>query len=174
MSRSIREYMQVPPPDSRSNTSYGNAGGGNFSAPRMSSAEYPYTEPADDNTPDDMEMTNAIDTKAAITRYRPSSPRDSIADPSSFIDGSSRIHEDAPYTAGGSSTRIFTTGPGRHIGSTKGWASTPDPFPGDDDPVYTLHDIFDDDERYIGRAERDMCVIEALRPRPVYKLKQRK
>lgn len=141
----------------------------------MEQDTYPYDIPDDGDVLDDMDLAAGIDTKADITRYRPSSPNDSIADPSSFIDGSTRIHEDGPYTAGASASRIFTTGPGRHIGSTKGWASSPDPLPGDDDPTYMLRDLFDDEERYLKRVNRDVRVIEALRPKPIAtKNRQRK
>lgn len=127
----------------------------------MEQDTYPYDMPDDGDVLDDLGFASEIDTKAGITRYRPSSPNDSIPDPSSFIDGSTRIHED------GYRSRIFTTGPGRHIGSTKGWVSSPDPLPGDDDPTFTLQDLFDDEERYMKRVQRDVRVIEALRPRDI-------
>lgn len=154
--------MGPPALDARSNTSYGNTNG-MFMTNKMSQAEYPYQNPADEGDDIDMDI-DGLDTKVIGTRIRASSPHDSIADPSSFVDGSTRMHEDAPYT-GGSSTRIFTTGPGRHIGSMKGWSSSPDPLPGDDDPEYYLKDIFDDEERYMKRINRDVRIIEALDPK---------
>lgn len=167
--------MQIPAPDSRSDTSYGNAGGSSFSAPRKSQGSYPYVEPCDDPQMDDMELVNGIDTKLNTTRYRPSSPADSIADPSSFIDGSSRIHEIGAGSAGGLAGKMFTTGNHHGIGSMKGWSSSPTPLPGDDDPEYTLKDIFDEEGRYLKRVQRDVQVIEALHQRIVsLKQKQRK
>jgi len=121
-----------------------------------------------------MELVNGIDTKLDTTRYRPSSPADSISDPTSFIDGSSRIHETG-NASGGLAGKMFTTGNHHGIGSMKGWSSSPTPLPGDDEPEYTLKDIFDDEGRYLRRVQRDVQVIEALRPRTVSsKQKQRK
>ncbi len=92
---------------------------------------------------DDIDFASAIDSKADITKYRLSPPR-------------KRMYED-----------VYTTGPMRHIGSPKGWSSSPEPLPGDDDPTYTLKDLFDEEERYMKRVERDVQVIEALRPRDI-------
>ena len=89
--------------------------------------------------PDRDDPSDGIMTATLSGPPRASSPRDSLSDPGAFVDAG-RLFE----TGGGDpgATRVFTTGPGFKAGSARGWRSAPEALPGDDEPAFTLRDIF--------------------------------
>jgi len=158
----LREYIAEAMgmmPDAMVGHGYGHTGPSKFHGKSwQAGGDYPYSVPPSDDDDEDVEIDDeTLDGVARKTNRNYMSPdpiKQRVGDRLAFCTGATKLGEAGLPTDKSDFTyqRIFTTRPGSSrnaVGSAYGWSHAPppvDPYEENDDWIFNLEDLFDDED----------------------------